>query len=201
MVCPVFSFGGDLHRFINRPASQEEAEDANAGCIFQHLYTYKSCICHFSERKKPALRRCGPDRNAISASFITPDIVNGKSLLDYLIFAFANVPCSHFTLSELRAGLTTSLAVCSPLTKAFFLELLFLRQTFSLLLHTLFPAEDPLTEPSQAHFRQCHFFLLTFFAFSVGVFSRLKEQKKPFCSTSLQVSVYAGSLLQNVFNI
>lgn len=105
------------------------------------------------------------------------------------------------TLSELRAGLTTSLAVCSPLTKAFFLELLFLRQTFSLLLHTLFPAEEPLTEPSQAHFRQCHFFLLTFFAFSVGVFSRLKEQKKPFCSTSLQVSVYAGSLLQNVFNI
>lgn len=56
----------------------------------------KCCICHFYERKQPALRRCGPDRNAVSASSITPDTINGKSLLDGLILAFANVPCSQW---------------------------------------------------------------------------------------------------------
>lgn len=40
-------------------------------------------------------------------------------------------------------------------------------------------------------------FSVHFFTFLVVVSARLKEQDKHFCHTSLQASVYAGSLLQN----
>lgn len=146
------------------------------------LHSCKSCVCQICEKKQPALRRGGPDRNAVSASSITPDTIHGKSLLVDLILAFANVPCSHFTLSEPRAGLTTSLAVCSPFPKASFLELLFLHQTFSLLLHTSLPTEEPLTESSRAHFSQCRFFSSFFCFFSGYIFKAEKREEAIFAA-------------------
>lgn len=53
----------------------------------------------------------------VSASSTVPDSIHGKSLLQHLILACTNVPCSVFLLCFEQSqgwGLTTSLAVCSP---------------------------------------------------------------------------------------
>lgn len=130
--------------------------------------------------------------------------MHGKSLLDDLILACARVLCSAFSLHfkwPKGWGLTTSLAVCSSSPQASFLRFFFLHPRFSLPFHTLLPADNPLTETSQAPFRQCHFFLFTFLPFQWVYLQGWKNRRSHFGSTSLQASVYAGPLLQNVLNI
>lgn len=172
--------------------SQEEAEDANTGGMFWHpIY-----VTFLKEHNQPwgemGLMGCN------LSLFHCTRYYSRKIPVD-LILACTNVLCSVFSLQfkwPKGWGLTICPTVGSPSPQAFFLH-----PTFPLLFHTLFPAEDPLIELSQAPYRQCHFFLFIFFTLSMGIFAGWKNRRSDFCSTSLPASVYAGSFLQNVPNL
>lgn len=141
------------------------------------IHFCKFCVCHFCERKQQALRRCGPDRNAVSASSITSDTINGKSLLDDLILAFANAPCSHFTTSEPRGGLTTSQAVCSPFPKALFLELFSCIKHFLCCFTPHFQLKSLSLNPHKPILKKCYFFCSFFFSFFSGYIFKAERRE------------------------
>lgn len=130
--------------------------------------------------------------------------MHGKSLLGDLILACARVLCSAFSLHfkwPKGWGLTTFLAVCSSSPQVSFLGFFFLHPRFSLLFHTLFPADNPSLKPLKPPLGNAIFFLFTFLPFQWVYLQGWKNRRRHFGSASLQASVYAAPLLQNVLNI